>query len=687
MQLSDTVSLTVEDQIALIRIDNPPVNAAGVSVRKGLVAAVDWLEAHPDVRAAGLYAAGRTFVAGADIREFGKPPLEPHLPDVCDRIEAAPVPIVAVLHGTTLGGGLEIAMACHRRVALDGLRVGLPEVLLGIMPGAGGTQRMPRLAGQAFAVDAITSGRQIPLSEALDAGLVDTPTDETDPEEAARQAAEAVAEGREPYRRTGELMVTPDPKALADARARIAAKQPHLFSPLKCVEAVEGATRPIAQGMSFERDLYFQCQASKQRGGLIHAFFAERATAKFPEAGAPPRAMDSLGVIGAGTMGAGIATAALLAGLDVTLTDRTDAALDRGRATIDKNLDGAVKRGKLADKAAAMSRLATTTDLSALAKSDIIVEAAFEDIAVKQAIFSDLDKIAKPGAVLATNTSYLDVNQIAGATARPSDVIGLHFFSPAHVMRLLEIVVTDDTAPDVVATGLKLAKALRKIPVRSGVCDGFIGNRILRSTRKAVEYMMLDGTSFAAIDDALEGAGWALGPFRTGDLAGLDIAWAQRKRLAETRPAQERYVSVPDVICEAGQFGRKTGAGYYMGDGTPNPVALEAIRAEQTEKGITPRSLSADQIVERFLTAMILEATLIVEEGIALRPIDVDAVMLFGYGFPRHLGGPLFQADQIGAKTLVERIESYAAEDAFFWQVPDVLHDMAHADTQFATRN
>ncbi len=687
MQLSDTVDLTTEGEIALIRIDNPPVNAAGISVREGLAAAVDWLAQTPGIRAAALYAAGRTFVAGADIREFGKPPQDPWLPEVCNRLESCPTPIACILHGTTLGGGLEIAMGCHARLALPGARVGLPEVLLGILPGAGGTQRMPRLAGVAFAVEAITTGRQIPLHEARAAGLIDAEATEDMPEAAARAAAHAILAGTLPTRRTGDLSVTPDPGALDAARTRIRARQPHLFSPLKCVDAVEAASLPLDAGLKTERALYEACQASPQRAGLIHAFFAERATAKVPEAAATPHDITSIGVIGAGTMGAGIATACLLAGFPVLLNDRSTEALERGRNTIRANLDGAVKRGKLDNAEDTLARLDLADTLDAMAKADLIIEAAFEDMTVKTSLFAALDGIARPGAVLATNTSYLDINQIAAATSRPEAVLGLHFFSPAHVMKLLEIVVADRTAPETAATGFALAKRLRKIPVRSGVCDGFIGNRILRSSRLAMEYAMLDGAPFEQIDAAIEAAGWAMGPFRVSDLAGLDIAFAQRKRRAATRPAAERYVDTPDRLCAQGFLGRKTGAGYYLEDGTPNPAALAALEAERREKGLAPRPFTDAEIVARYLTAMIVEATQIVAEGIALKPIDVDAVLLFGYGFPRHLGGPLLQADLIGAATLVDRIEDYAREDAHFWQVPPRLRDMAGTGARFEDEN
>ena len=689
MQLSRTVTLDHQGDIALIAIDNPPVNAAGAEVRAGLVAAVAWLRDTPGVRAAALFARGRTFIAGADIREFGKPPVDPWLPEVCQILEDCPTPIACILHGTTLGGGLEVALACHSRIALPGTRVGLPEVHLGILPGAGGTQRAPRLTGIPFAVEAITTGRHIPAEEARAAGLIDAIWTEPGPPEAAARAARALADGLLDWRRTGDLTVAPDDAALQAARDHLATRQPHLFSPLKCVEAVAASTLPLPEGLAEERRLFQLCMDSPQRAGLIHAFFAERAVARIPEADATPRPLTRIGIVGAGTMGSGIATACLLAGLPVILTDTAPQALDRARATVAGNLDGAVRRGKLdtAARAKAEAALSTTTDLTALAPADLIIEAAVEDMSVKQALFRDLDAIARPGTVLATNTSYLDVNQIAAATTRPQDVLGLHFFSPAHVMRLLELVVADQTAPEAAATGLALAKRLKKIAVRSGVCDGFIGNRILMSTRNAMETLMLDGADFPRIDAALEGWGLAMGPFRVSDLAGLDIAWAQRKRRAATRHPDTRYTEVADRLCEQGMLGRKSGAGYYLDTGGPNPAALAALAQERARKGISPRAFTDAEIADRYLTAMILEAARIVEEGVALRPIDVDAVLLFGYGFPRHLGGPLFQADALGAARISDHIARYAADDPAFWQVPDVLAEMARGTRRFADLN
>ncbi|PVB62278.1 3-hydroxyacyl-CoA dehydrogenase NAD-binding domain-containing protein [Labrenzia sp. 011] len=689
---NDVVSIERHGPIALVALDNPPVNAASHALRTGLWQAVEQLQDAPEIRAIGLYGKGRTFIAGADIREFGKPPLDPWLPDVCNFLENSAKPIACILHGTTLGGGFEIALSCHARVALKGTKAGFPEVTLGILPGAGGTQRAPRLAGMAAALDMITSGRQISAQDALDHGLVDG-LSEDDPREAALQAARDMLDGKLPVRKTGALEVTHDEAALQAMRDKLAKAQPLLYSPHKCVEAVAASSQPITEGLKEERRLYNACMESPQRAGLIHAFFAERAVAKIPEAAARPRNIASIGVIGGGTMGSGIATAALLAGFPVTLSERDQAGLDRGTAAISRNLDGAVKRGKLSPEgreAILASKLATSTDLAALSQADLIIEAVFEEMNVKREIFETLDRIARPGAMLASNTSYLDINEIAAMTGRPEDVIGLHFFSPAHVMRLLEVVVAEKTSAETVATGFALAKALKKTAVRSGVCDGFIGNRIMTFYKKAADYMMMDGAAPEEIDRAMTGFGFAMGPYQVADLAGLDISWAANKRRAATRPAEERYIPIADRLCENGWFGRKSGQGFYVYDETgvrPNPAALEIIGAERGKAGITPRAFTSDEIVSRFMTAMILEATRVLEEGIALRPIDIDAVFLFGYGFPRFRGGPMHTADLIGAGELVRRIEAYAAEDSYYWRVPELLRKMSETGESFAEMN
>ncbi|MBU2358776.1 MAG: 3-hydroxyacyl-CoA dehydrogenase, partial [Alphaproteobacteria bacterium] len=486
--------------------------------------------------------------------------------------------------------------------------------------------------------------------------------------------------------------VTVDPQQIAAAKAAVQAQAPHLYSPLKCVEAIAACDRPILDGMDIERALFRDCLDSPQRAGLIHAFFAERAVAKIPERDAAPRSVASVGIIGGGTMGSGIATACLMAGLRVRLNERDADALARGRQTILSNLDGAVKRGKMKADARtdAEHRLSASTVLGDFDDVDLVIEAAFEDMGVKIDLFTQLDAICKPGAVLATNTSYLDIDRIAAATARPQDVIGLHFFSPAHIMKLLEVVVADKTAPEVVATGFALAAKLKKVAVRAGVCDGFIGNRILTHYRKAADYLVLDGASPEQIDDALEGFGWAMGPFRANDLSGLDIGYATRKRRAPDRPAAERYSAVPDRIAEAGWLGRKTGMGYYDHSQKPapaNPGVAAIIATVRNDHGITPGSFTNAEIVDRYMTAMIVEATRVIEDGIAQRPIDIDATFLFGYGFPRWRGGPMHYADTIGAATLVQRIETYARDDPHYWQVPPLLQRMADDGTTFADLN
>ena len=689
---NEVVRVEVEGEIALVVIDNPPVNATSIAVREGLAAAFDGIAARDGIRAVAVLGAGRTFIAGADIREFGQTPRQPYLTEVCDLIEACPLPVVAVIHGTALGGGFEVALACHARVALPGAKVGLPEVTLGVLPGAGGTQRVPRLIGMAPALEMITTGRQIRADEALEMGLIDR-IEDGEVRDVALRMARAAADGSLPTRRSGAQTVDRDDAALDDTRARIARTQPHLVSPLKAVDAVELSTGPLAEGLRRERELFVDCLSTPQRAGLIHAFFAERAVAKIPEAGATPRTVERIGVIGGGTMGSGIATAALLAGLPVTLAERDADAAAKGRATVEKNLAGAVKRGKLSEdkRDRALAAFATTTDYADFADADLIVEAVFEDMGVKRDVFARLDAIAKPGAILATNTSYLDVNQIAAATSRPADVVGTHFFSPAHVMRLLEVVVADATAPEVVATAFALGKRLRKVAVRAGVCDGFIGNRILAHYKKVADYLMLDGASPWEIDAAIRRFGFAMGPFEVSDLAGLDIGYATRKRQAATRPPEERYVPVADRVVEAGWLGRKTGRGFYVyPDGekpAPNAEVEPFIAEARQAAGVAPRPFDGDEIAARFVTAMIAEATRVVEDGIALRPIDVDAVFLFGYGFPRFRGGPMHHADQVGAAELVARIERWAEEDPHYWQVPDLLRRMAADGTTFAQMN
>lgn len=685
----DAVLTTVEGNIGLIAINNAPVNALGAAVRLGLQSAIKTLSDNPELNVIAIYGEGRCLSAGADIREFGKAPIGPPLPDVLDDIENCPVPVISVVHGPTLGGGLELALATHARVGLSNAKVGLPEVNLGLLPGAGGTQRLPRLITLDAAIELITSARLVDAAEAHTLGVFDR-LGEGAPREAALAAAKAVLAGRLTTRPTSEISIELSAEQLQAAKDRLSQKRPALLAPIKAVDAISHASKPIAEGLKQERALFMELMQSPDRQGLIHAFQAERAVRHIPEIDARPREIAKAGVIGGGTMGVGIATSLTQYGIAVTLIEMDEERAQKAADAVAKNLAGAVKRGKLTEEKrdALLAKLSPEVGLQTLADVDVVIEAVFEDIAVKTDIFKQLDGICKPGAVLGTNTSYLDVDAIAAATSRPADVIGLHFFSPAHVMRLLEVVVGAKTASDVVATAFDLAGRINKVAVRSEVCDGFIGNRILAHYRKAADYMLLDGASFEQIDRALEDFGFAMGPFAVGDLAGLDIGWATRKRKSSTRPQEERYVKIADRICEQGWFGRKTGRGYYLYDDPkrriPNPDVVAIVDRARADAGVRPRDFDDEEIVARYMTAMIAEAARVVEEGVALRPLDVDAVFLFGYGFPRHLGGPLNYADRIGAAALVARIEAYAKEDAHYWQVPELLRQLAESGNSFS---
>ncbi|MFN3953499.1 MAG: 3-hydroxyacyl-CoA dehydrogenase NAD-binding domain-containing protein [Pararhodobacter sp.] len=695
--MSDPVRYEVQGEIGVIRIDNPPVNAAGQAVRAGLVAAIDRFAASAQ-RIAVIHGAGRTFVAGADIGEFGKPPMEPHLTDVINHIEAQEKPVVCALHGTALGGGLELALGCHYRVMIKGARIGLPEVLLGILPGAGGTQRLPRLAGLVAGAEIFTTARQVPAEEALALGIVDR-LGEGDPLAAGlAYASELLAQGAGP-RRVSELHAPQvDPAAIEALRARTAKANPGQVAQLAALEAaVNGAAMPsFAEGLAEERRLFFKLMQTPQRTALVHAFFGERRVTHLPEIrGVEARPLGEIGVIGGGTMGAGIAVACLLNTLRVVLIERDDEAAAKARKGIEAMLADSVRRGKL-DAAARDALLAQSlriaTDYAALAEADLIIEAVFESMEVKKEVFSRLDAVARPGAVLATNTSYLDINQIAAATSRPGDVLGLHFFSPAHVMRLLEVVVADATAPEVTATGFALAKVLKKVPVRAGVCDGFIGNRILKTYRAAADHMVLDGASPFHIDRALVAFGFAMGPYAVSDLAGIDIGYLTRQRLRPTKDPRDRWGEWPDRLYELGRLGRKTGRGYYIYDaesprGRPDPEVEAMIAEERERRGIVPRAFSDAQIVERYMAAMINEAAKVVGEGIARRPLDVDMVLLFGYGFPRWRGGPLHHADALGLPQVLATIRAAAAEDAWFWQPAPLLERLAAEGGSFASLN
>ena len=697
---SGPVTFQRRGDVFVVTIDNPPVNALGVDVRRGLVAAIDAAEADSGAKAVLVVGAGRNFIAGADIREFGKTPQPPSLPEVCLAIENCSKPVVAAIHGAALGGGLEVALSAHYRLAAPSAKLGLPEVALGLLPGSGGTQRAPRLIGVKPALELMLSGRHAGAKEALSLGLVDRLGTEADALAEGLAYAQELVAANAPVRRTREAAGLADAEAsraaLEAARADTAKKSRGLFSPMKIIEAVEAAlTLPFDEGMALERKLFLQCIDSPQRAGLIHAFFAEREVLKAPETkAAKPRALDAVGIVGGGTMGAGIAVAMLDAGMPVTMIERDEPSLARGRQHVEKVYDGLIKKGRMTPeaKAAVMARFSGSTSYDALAQVDIVVEAVFEDMGVKKAVFAELDRVCKPGAVLATNTSYLDIDEIAASVSRPQDVVGLHFFSPANIMKLLEIVVPAKVSADVVATGFELAKKLKKVPVRAGVCDGFIGNRILAVYRQAADHMMEDGASPYQIDEAVRNFGYPMGPFQVSDLAGGDIGWATRKRKAATRDPKARYVQIADRICERGWFGQKTQRGYYLypegaRTGQPDPEVLAIIDAERERAGIKPRAFTEEEIMRRYMAAMINEGANVVLQRIALRPLDVDVTFLYGYGFPRHRGGPMKYADTVGLPKVLADIQEFAKEDPVFWKPSPLLVQLVERGADFASLN
>lgn len=691
---ASVVELKKDGDVLLVTINNPPVNALGAVVRQGLVAAMEQADASDAVKAVVIVGAGKAFIAGADIREFGKPPVEPFLPDVCNRIEACNKLVVAVVHGPALGGGLEIAMSAHYRLALPGAKVGLPEVSLGLTPGAGGTQRAPRLMGVKAAAELMLSGKPIGAQAALAAGLVDKLEEGADPVAAGQAYAQELLAQGAPLRRTSteQSRLTDKAAALADLealRADTAKKSRGLFSPMKIIDCVQAALDlPFVEGLKFERAQFLACIDSPQRQGLIHAFFAEKETAKIPEAkAAAPRHFAKIAIIGGGTMGAGITVSALDAGLTVSMIERDAESIARGQANVEKVYNGLIAKGRMSEeaKAAIMARYTPSTRYDDIADVDLVIEAVFEDLEVKKAVFKELDRVCKPGAVLATNTSYLDIDAIAAVTRRPQDVIGLHFFSPANIMKLLEIVVPAKVAPDVVTTAFELAKQMKKVPVRAGVCDGFIGNRILATYKQAADYIMEDGASPYEIDEAVRGFGFAMGPFQVTDLAGGDIGWA-------TRDPKARYVEIADRICENGWFGQKTGRGFYLYPqgariGQPDPEVLAIVDAERAKKGVTPRPFTAEEIMRRYMAAMVNEGAKVVGEGIALRPLDVDVTFISGYGFPRYRGGPMKWADMQGLPKVLADIEAFAKEDALFWQPAPLLQKLVAEGKNFESLN
>jgi 3-hydroxyacyl-CoA dehydrogenase len=663
--MASRVRVERQGEIAVIVIDNPPVNAGSTEVRRGLLDAVTGIAADDAVKAAILIGAGNTFVAGSDIREFGKPLEEPQLPAVLAAIESCPKPIVAAIHGAALGGGFELALACDARVSLPTAIVGLPEVTLGMIPGAGGTQRTPRLVGVAAAIEIVCSGRRIQAAEAVSLGLIDAVVD-GDLKAGATDFARALGSaGRK--RRLSEAPVPSDAPESIDQAEREALRagrgRPQV---VKAIEAVKSAALlPFGEALAKEREAFQQLRMSNEAAALRHLFFAEREAAKVAGLeSATASSISKVGVVGAGTMGIGIAICFADAGYPVTLIDQSQEAVERGMQRLQENYDRSVASGRI-DAGEARSRrqrISTDTEYEGLADADLVIEAVFEDMTVKAEVFRRLDAILRPGAILASNTSYLDLDLLAAGTSRPRDVVGLHFFSPAQVMRLLEVVRGKQTGSDTLATALAVARKIRKLAVVARVGEGFIGNRIYAAYRRQCEFMLEEGAYPAQIDAALEQFGFAMGPFAVGDMSGLDIAWRMRQRLAATRDPRSRYVEIADRLCEQGRFGQKAGAGWYRylpgaRKGATDPEVRTLIDAASQAKGIARRAFSADEIQRRALLTMVNEAALILEEGIAARPSDIDLVLVNGYGFPRHEGGPLFWAGRRDAGEILGELE------------------------------
>ena len=651
--MTSPVNYTLTGNIGVILIDSPPVNALSHAVRQGIMDSLDVADSDAS-EAVLIICEGRTFIAGADISEFGKPPEDPWLPEVVNRIEATAKPVVAAIHGTALGGGFEVALSAHYRCAVPTAKVGLPEVKLGLLPGAGGTQRTPRLAGVDAALQLMTSGAPIGAAQALEIGLIDKVLDGDLRDGALEWAKELVADGAT-VRRTSEQDVPAfEPTVFDQYRATLAKRARGQIAPQSIVDCVESAaTSSFVEGSKLERTQFSELMGGEQSAALRHFFFAERQAAKIEGLAkdTPTRPVESVGIIGGGTMGGGIAMSFANAGIAVTMIEISDEALERGMSIIDRNYAGSVKRGKLTEEKASACRalIGGSTDYGSLAEVDMVIEAVFEDPNLKKEIFAKLDGVCKPGAILATNTSYQDVDEIAAATKRPEDVIGTHFFSPAHIMKLLEVVRGEKTADDVLATCMKLAKRIRKVPVVSGVCYGFIGNRMLQPYGKQSQLLLLEGATPEQVDNAMQSWGMAMGPLRVFDLAGLDIGYKAREALSEEAKGEPATYRVPDLLVEAGRLGQKSGSGFYSYDEnrrpTSDPAVHEIIEKAAADLGIERREISDEEIVDRLIGALVDEGRKILDEGIAQRSSDIDVVYVYGYGFPAFRGGPMFFAD------------------------------------------
>ncbi len=692
-------SYALQGDVAVITLDNPPVNGLGYDTRLAVAQGVDRAAADRAVKGIVITGAGKAFSGGADIREFGsaKATAEPNLLSLIKLLEDCPKPVVAAIHSVCMGGGLELALGCHYRIAAPGTQVALPEVKLGLLPGAGGTQRLPRVVGVETALNMIVSGD--PVKSELLASLPGQKLFDAIEAGDLLQAACAMARAKsgEPLPRVRDMKCThPNPDAyFAFARNMVKGMAKNFPAPARCVDAVEASVkRSFDAGMAFERDQFISLMMTSESKALRHAFFGERAASKIPDVpdSTPQRKVEKVAVIGAGTMGGGISMNFLNAGIPVTMLEMKQDALDRGVATIRKNYESQVKKGKLKqDKLdARMALLTTTLSYADIAQADLVIEAVFEEMGVKEKVFSTLDEVMKPGAILASNTSTLDVNKIASFTKRPQDVIGTHFFSPANVMKLLEVVRGEHTAKDVLATVMAIGKKIRKTSVVSGVCDGFIGNRMIEQYSRQAGFLLEEGCTPAQVDRAVERFGFAMGPFRMGDLAGNDIGWAIRKRRYLEKPGM-RYSKTADLLCELGRFGQKTGAGWYdyqagKRDAIPSKLVEDMIAKHSADLGVAPRKIGDEEIVHRLVYALVNEGAKILEEGIASKASDIDMVYLTGYGFPLHRGGPMCYADQQGLFNVVHTMKRFAAnphDDASFWQPAPLLARLAAEGKSF----
>ncbi len=696
--MSKVVSYELIGNIGVITVDNPPVNALSHALREGLQSAVN--AAQDDAsEALVLFCAGRTFIAGADITEFGKPPQAPSLPDMLVTLENSRKLIVAAIHGTALGGGLETALACHYRCALPSAKMGLPEVKLGILPGAGGTQRVPRLAGVKPALDMITSGNPIAAPQASEMSIIDEVVDTQDLKAAAIDYAKSLVESGAPLKRVRDIKIDAssiEPGFFEAYRQKLAARARGQIAADRIVSCVEAAVQlPMDEGLEVERKLFMECLQSPQSQAMRHVFFAEREAAKIKglPADTPVRAINKVAIIGGGTMGGGIAMCFANAGIPVTMLEISDEALERGLGIIRKNYTITVKKGKMDEKEMGerLALISGTTDYKDLSTVDLVIEAVFENPDIKKEVFTKLDAVCKPGAILASNTSYQNVDDIANATKRPQDVVGMHFFSPANVMKLLEVVRAEHTADDVLATVMKIGKKIGKVCALSRVCYGFIGNRMLSGYGRQAHMLLLDGATPAQIDAAAEGFGMAMGPIAMSDLAGLDVGYkARQAREAEGEVMDPATHCVASALVEAGRLGQKTAAGYYKYDPQTrarleDPEVTALIEEHAAKLDIKRREISDEEIVARLFYPLINEGALILEEGIAQRPSDIDIVYVYGYAFPAAKGGPMFYADHVGLKNVYDTILKFQKElGPDYWQPAPLLEKLAKQGSSFA---